>query len=276
MADYTTSINNHYGQPDLSLRILTALQDTGKDLKALTRDDLAPFDEFHGGGRNSTRELAGLAGVDAGMHVLDVGSGIGGPARTLAAEFGCRVTGIDLTAEFCRAAEMLTSRVGLSDRVTFRRGNALGMPFEDGTFDVVWTQNTLMNIADKGRLAYEMHRVLRPGGCLALEAIMAGPVSPIHFPVFWASNPALSFLSPPAEIRQLLIASGFTEIAWENVTPRAIEMSRRRRATAAAEDPSPLGIHVIVAADVAEKTANSLRNFEEGRTIAVQAVFERS
>jgi SAM-dependent methyltransferase len=222
MSDYTTSINSHYGQPDLSLKILAALQDAGKNVNALTRDDLAPFDEFHGGGRNSTRELASLAGVHAGMHVLDVGSGIGGPARTLAAEFGCRVTGIDLTAEFCRAAAMLTSRVGLSDRVTFRQGNALDMPFADGTFDMVWTQNTLMNIADKRRLVHETHRVLRPGGCLALEAIMAGPVSPIYVPVFWASNPTLSFLSPPEEIRQLLIASGFTEIAWENVTPRAI------------------------------------------------------
>ena len=100
---------------------------------------------------NWSQELARLTGLHEGMHVLDVGSGLGGPARTLAAEFGCRVTGRDLTEEFCRAAVMLTVRVGLQDRITFQHGSALDLPFEEATFDVVWTQGVFMNIADKPR-----------------------------------------------------------------------------------------------------------------------------
>src|SRR5919197_4490873 len=123
MSDYVHAINQLYGQAGLSAKILTALHEAGKDLDALTRDDLASFDEQHDGGREGTRELARLAGLRAGMHVLDVGSGLGGPARTLAAEFGCRVTGRDLTEEFCRAAVMLTARVGLQDRIAFRHGS---------------------------------------------------------------------------------------------------------------------------------------------------------
>jgi ubiquinone/menaquinone biosynthesis C-methylase UbiE len=164
MSDYAHAINQHYGQAELSTKILTALRAAGKDLEALTRDDLGSFDELHDGGREGARELARLAGLRPGMHVLDIGSGLGGPARTLAAEYGCQVTGLDLAEEFCQAAEMLTTRVGLSDRVTFRQRDALHLPFAPGSFDVVWTQYALMNIADKARLVQEAHRVLRPGG----------------------------------------------------------------------------------------------------------------
>lgn len=123
MSDYARAINQHYGQAELCAKILTALRRSGKDLGALTRDDLASFDEQHDGGWEGTRELAHLAGLRAGMHVLDIGSGLGGPARTLAAEYGCQVTEIDLSEESCQAAAMLTTRVGLSDRVTFRQGD---------------------------------------------------------------------------------------------------------------------------------------------------------
>ena len=127
MSDYAHAINQLYGQAELSAKILTALREAGKDLDALTRDDLASFDEQHDGGREATRELARLTGLREGMHVLDVGSGLGGPARTLAAEFGCQVTGLDLTEEFCRAAIMLTARVGLQERITFQPRKCAGL-----------------------------------------------------------------------------------------------------------------------------------------------------
>lgn len=275
MRDYVEAINGHYGLPGLNGNILEALRLTGKDVDALTRDDLASFDEFHPGGREATRGLAVFAGVCPGMHVLDVGSGVGGPARTLAAEFGCRVTGLDLTADFCRAAEMLTTRVGLSDQITFRHGNALEMPFDDNLFDVVWTQNTLMNIENKERLFREMCRVLRPGGRLALAAIMAGPTPGAHYPTFWAGDAALSFLSAPEVCRRLLQDSGFTEIAWEDITAKMIEISRARLAAAAGPAPPPLGRQVIVAADVPEKMINNHRNFAQRCIVAIRALFER-
>jgi ubiquinone/menaquinone biosynthesis C-methylase UbiE len=137
-----------------------------------------------------------LADVRAGDRVLDVGSGLGGPARTLAHVFGCRVTGLDLSVEFSRTAERLTQRLNLADRVGFRQGSALDMPFGDASFDVVWMHNSGMNIPDKGQLYSEVHRVLRPGGRYVFREIMAGAVQPLRFPVPWAREAALSFVRP--------------------------------------------------------------------------------
>lgn len=276
MQRYVESINRHYGGIDISARILAALREAGKDVNTLTRDDLAAIDEFHSGGREATRRLAQLAGLSNGMHVLDVGSGVGGPARTLAAEFGCKVTGLDLTEEFCRAATMLTERLGLGDRVTFRYGNALNMPFDTGTFDVVWTQNTLMNIEDKRRLFKEVYRVLRPGGCFALQSIMAGPVPNLHFPAMWASDPSLSFLLPPEEFRRMLLESGFRELKWEDETGRFLQLRQASDATVPGRGPQQLNVGVFVLSDFTAKLANSRRNYEEGRTVAIQAVFQRA
>ncbi|CAA9452538.1 MAG: hypothetical protein AVDCRST_MAG80-2450 [uncultured Rubrobacteraceae bacterium] len=148
------------------------------------------------------------------MRVLDVGGGLGGPARNLASEIGCSVEVLDVTEEFCRAGEILTTRTGLGDLVSFRHASALDMPHPDASFDVVWMQHSSMNIADKERLYAEIHRVLRPGGHLALHEIMAGPVTPIHFPVPWARGPEISFLRPPEEVRALITGIGFEESAW--------------------------------------------------------------
>lgn len=275
MSGFDERINRHYGSTDICARILARLREAGKDLDRLTRDDLAPFDEFHSGGRESTRELARFAGLENGMKVLDVGSGIGGPARTLAAEFGCRVTGIDITSEFCRAAEMLTEKVGLAAQLTYRCANALDMPFEDAAFDAVWSQNTLMNIEDKARLFREIRRVLRPGGIFAFEAVLEGKVADIHFPVFWADSAALSFLATAAQIKHMLADAGLSERRWDDTTQRTVAAQRKRSEAIAREGQSVLSLGVIVPTDTALKMANGLANNEEGRTGTVQAVFTR-
>ena len=189
------AINAYWGRKGLGQAILDALVASGKNLDALTIDDLASTDQFHGGGKVATVRLAHLAGLSPGTRVLDVGGGLGGSARTLAVEFGCLVTVIDLTESYVRAAEMLTTWLGLGDHVTHHVGNALELPFEPGTFDVVWTQNSGMNIADKERLYVGFHRVLRPGGRLAFQEPMAGPVQPLIFPTMWAHDAATSALS---------------------------------------------------------------------------------
>src|SRR5215470_17443705 len=116
------AINDYWGRDSLGQAILDALVASGKQLDALTIDDLAPTDQFHGGGKAATVRLARLAGLSPGTQMLDVGGGLGGPARTLAVEFGCHVTVIDLTTSYVQAAEMLTARLGLGDRVTHRVG----------------------------------------------------------------------------------------------------------------------------------------------------------
>lgn len=274
-SDYSRTINRHYGAADLSTRILERLRAAGKDPATITRDDLASFDEFHTGGRESTRALARLAGLRPGMRVLDVGSGIGGPARTLAAEFDAMVVGLDLTEEFCRAAVTLTRLVGLADRVTFHHGDALAMPFADAQFDAVWSQNAIMNIPDQLRLFTEMRRVLKPGGTLGLEAVLAGPVDGVFLPTFWASAPGLNFLLTPQYARALLGTAGFSEVLWEDTTADTLDHARQRRPPPGSDTAPALGRDTIVVEDVARKIENAVRNLEGERIVTTRAVLRR-
>lgn len=272
----TEAINAHYGRNDLAASILAAMQAAGKNIEALTIDDLAPVDQFHTRGKQSTLELAQRAGLTAAMHVLDVGGGIGGPARTLASEVGCTVTILDITEEFCRSGAILTARTGLSERVTFKYGSALDIPFPAASFDAVWTQHSTMNIADKERLYAELFRVTRPGGRLALYEIMAGPVSPVHFPVPWARTPDISSLRTPVEVRTLITKAGFKELSWIDETEVALEWFKQRLAAAAAPAGGPpLGLHLLLGEDFRAMFHNVLRNLEEQRAVVIQGVFER-
>ena len=268
------SVGDHYSRGDLAAKILEALRVAGKDPDAFTIEDLAPLDQFHARGRVATLALARLAGITPRMRVLDVGGGVGGPARTLASEFGCAVEVLDLTEEFCRAGEMLTARTDLADLVSFRHGSALEMPYSDASFDVAWTQHSSMNIADKERLYAQIRRVLRHGGRLAMHEILAGPVSPIHFPVPWARDPGLSHLRPPREVRALLKDAGFEELAWIDETAPALRWYQRRPA-ATPGGPPPLGLHLMFGDDFGEMLRNQVRNLKESRISIVQAVFER-
>jgi MPBQ/MSBQ methyltransferase len=263
------AIRAHWEREHLAEAIIAALAAAGKDLDALTIEDLAPVDQFHGGGKPATVRLAGLAGARAGMRVLDVGGGFGGPARTLAVEYGCHVTVVDLTASFVRAASMLTARLRLGDRVSHHVGNALELPFDDGAFDMVWTQNSGMNIAAKERLYAGFHRVLRPGGRLALQEPMAGLVQPVVYPVMWARDSSTNFLLSPGEMRAVIERAGFEVRAWDDVTAE----------TAGPATAAPIPEHsiqrLLMGEALDEIIRTGHRNREEGRLVLVHAVFDR-
>lgn len=265
-------IQQHYTRPNLGAAILAALEAAGKDLSRLTPQDLAPIDEFHIRGRQATLELAEVVRLESKDHVLDVGSGLGGTARCLAREFGCRVTGIDLTEEYCRTAAMLSSRVGLSSLVDYRRADATDLPFADGSFDVAWTEHVAMNIPDKARLYREMCRVLRPGGTLALYDILAGPSGPVLFPVPWARTPKTSFLATPDELRKLLDQAGFEITTWSDATDAARAWFVSLAAKIGKEGLPPLGFHLLLGPDFAVMAQNQRRNLEEGRIVLAQVV----
>lgn len=266
------NIVQHYARQDLGEVILSALGKAGKDLNNLKPMDLAPLDEFHVRGRKATIELACDAGLEPDMHVLDVGSGVGGPSRYIAKEIGCRVTGLDLTEEYCRAAQMLAMRIGLSDLVTYQQGDACALPFPDAAFDVVWTQHTAINISDKTTLYQETFRVLKPGGVLAIYDILRGTVCPIHFPVPWASQSEDSHLVTAEELRPLLEKSCFTIESWKDTTDVALAWFSNVSKKIQQSGLWPLGIHVLLGAGFKVMAHNQRKNLEEGRIVLSQIV----
>ena len=260
----------------LTTRIVNALRESGRPIDELTYRDLIPVSELHNRGKQATVDLARLAEIQPEQHVLDVGCGIGGPARTLAAEFGCRVTGIDISDEFCSAAQSLNELVGLSDKISIRTADALALPFEDESFDIVWTQHASMNIADKQALFTEMHRVLRPGGKLALHDVMAGPVQPVHFPVPWAPDPSMSFLAEPEESRALILATGFEELAWQDQTQLTEDWWQNVRERASGKPPSPLNPSLVIGSQFPKMAHNMYLSIRERRIAIVQAVHRKN
>jgi SAM-dependent methyltransferase len=186
----------------------------------------------------------------------------------LAESYGCRVTTVDLSADFCEIAEWLNRATGLSERITVLQADALNLPFANGSFDVVWSQHAQMNIADKRRLYSEARRVLKDGGRLAIWDIIAGPVQPIHFPVPWADGPEISFLARSDELRRILEEARFDATAWNDLTAETIDTLRARMAAPA----GPTGLEAFVP-DFPAKTANLMLNLEEQRMRMLQAVF---
>jgi MPBQ/MSBQ methyltransferase len=273
-----TGVAAHYGRRDLLDRLRAAVAAAGLSWDSLRPEDLAPIDQFHTRGREATLELARLADVSASQAVLDVGGGLGGPARTLASATGCQVTVLDLTPEFCEAGEELTRCTGLTDQVRFQVGDALALPFPDRAFDLVWTQHSSMNIPDKPRLYGEISRVIRPGGRLALHEIAGGPGGPVTFPVPWASRAELSFLLPEPELRARVREAGLREVLWQDLTAASLAWVEARLAAAAggAGNPPPLGLHVLLGTDVREALSNLREGLAEQRLRVVEAVFERS
>jgi ubiquinone/menaquinone biosynthesis C-methylase UbiE len=265
------AVEAHYAVAGLGDAILRALADDGKDLDALTPADLAPVDEFHLRGREATLELAGLARLEPSLFVLDVGSGLGGSARHLAATYGCHVTGVDATKDYCDAATMLSRRVGLGDRTRFRHGSALALPFGDRTFDVAWTEHVQMNIADKRTFYTEIARVLRPGGRLVFHDVFQGPGGAPHYPVPWAGAAELSHLARPNAVAAILGALGFVREEWRDVTDNARRWIAQRAAKGAARPRTGFGL--LMGEQLDARLGNVCRNLDEDRIAVVQAAW---
>ncbi len=258
-----TAVSDHYNVNSLCDTILDAIQRSGLDLDALTPVDLAPVDEFHMGGRAETAHVIGLMDLPVGAHVLDVGSGLGGVTRYLAAECGCLATGIDLTPEFVRVARMLTDRTGLTDHVDFRVGSALDLPWPMASFDAAVTFHVAMNIDDRPRLYAEVARVVRSGGVFAIYDVMKGPNEGMAFPVPWAETSETNFLVTPAEMGKLLGEAGFKVTHEEDRREIALEHQRARiAAISAAGGPPPLGLHLLTGETAGLKSRNMLKMLE--------------
>jgi SAM-dependent methyltransferase len=264
MTENTTA---QYAVGGVRERIDTALRQARKDFGALTAADFVTFEDFHSLGRVGTTSLLAAAQAASTDHVLDAGSGIGGTARLLAAEYGCRVTAIDLTAEYCDTARWLNGLVNLEDRIEVIEGDVTDLPLPDADFDLVVSQHVQMNIADKSRLYSEARRILRPGGRLALWDATAGPRQPVLFPVPWADIPERSHLVTPDELATTLQDAGFALEVWNDLTEFAVEAM-----TPIFDAPAdPRGLQLLVP-DIQTKVRSLLSNAREHRLALIQAV----
>jgi sarcosine/dimethylglycine N-methyltransferase len=270
MADVLDGVRDHYRAAGLAERLKAALAVLAPEDRQLRPEELHALDQFHTRGLAATAELAELAGISAAMSVLDVGSGVGGPARFLAATYGCRVTGVDLSEPFVEAARYLTTRTGQAGRATFETGDALSLPFHDGRFDAAFLQHVAMNIADRPRLYREMRRVLKSGGKFATFDVVSNGGEP-YYPVPWARTPATSFLLTAEATREAIEPAGFRTLAFQDDTEAAKAWMAQHRASG--PPPSP-NLGVVMGPDFGQLATNLGRSIMEGRLGVLIAVFE--
>jgi ubiquinone/menaquinone biosynthesis C-methylase UbiE len=264
----------HYSGAGMVQRVREALHSAGLDGEGIEWSKLAPLDQFHVRGLAATKELAAGLGVEAGTGLLDIGCGLGGPARFLAATHGCRVIGIDLSAPFVEVATLLGERAGLAGQLTFVQGDALELPFPDASFDHAWTLHVAMNIADRARLYANARRVLKPQGRFGIYDVVAGNGEELIYPVPWARGAQTSFLLTADEMRVALEVAGFAVVSWADKTEAALSWFAEQSASGA--PPPPFGLHLVMGPDFPAMAANLRRNLEAGKVGLVQAVVRRA
>lgn len=257
-------VAGHYTRGKLEETILVAVARTGVDPERLKAMDLAVADEFHIGGLEATQELAAQMELRPGLRVLDVGSGIGGPARYFGAEHQCKVTGIDLTEEFVQVARSLTRRAKLDHLVEFVQGSALNMAFQTESFDRSYMIHVGMNIADKAGVFQEVRRVLKPGGLFAIFDILRTRNQQMAYPVPWATNEETSFVADVHSYREALERAGFRVERERNRKAFAIEFTERAIARAAHTGQPALSLHLLMGELAPVMIKNVLAMMKEG------------
>jgi len=257
-------VTDHYSKETLLDALMAALKDDGADLDALTLEDLAPYDQFHGRGMEATLEVAELLSCAPEDTILDIGCGIGGPARFMADHFGCRVVGIDLTPSFVDVADRLTRNTDMDAQVSFNQGNALSMAFENDAFDAAYSMNVSMNIADKKAFYAETFRVLKPGGTLVLSELSKGATGEVSYPTPWARTPNESFLATLEETVDGLKQAGFTIATVKDTAAETIAYGANARAMVERGEKPPHRavqlIHGEIAQDAMRNTAAAVKS----------------
>ena len=266
------TVAQHYTHGSLEAALLDGLRRGGKNAERIDPDDLAPGDEFHSGGREATVEFADQLGLRPGMELLDIGSGIGGPARYFAHHRQSRVTGIDLTDEYVRVAGALSERAGLGGKVKFVQGSALALPFPPASFDGAYMLHVGMNIADKATLFGQVKRALRPGGVFGVYDVMRTSPGDLTFPVPWARTAESSFVVAPDDYHRLLRGAGFEMQKERERRAFAIEFFKRMQARVTESGLPPLGLHIVMGADFRDKVRNMAANIEAGLLAPVEMI----
>lgn len=268
-------IYDYYSPNNLYNQIIKGLEDIGKDLASLNLEDLHPVDEFHIRGTTATNELIELAQFTPDMHILDVGCGVGGSTRRLSHKTGCKVTGIDLSEEYIDAANRLTHLLDMQETVNFHSGSALDLPFDDNSFDGVWSIQMNMNVEDKDQWLGELFRVLKPGSKAILYEVCGHRNSPVYHPVPWAQDESMSFLLTPEIFFDVISSVGFDIPVWNDKTDLAQKAFSQMREPKGQPELPELGVHLLVGEDILTKAYNLHRNLNEERVSLIEAVLQK-
>jgi SAM-dependent methyltransferase len=270
-------ISTHYTHGELIAAIRAGIEALGKTTDSITLNDLAPLDEFHIGGRQASRHFLDQLGLASDKHVLDVGCGLGGAARFAASHYRCRVDGIDLTPEYVETGRAICQWVGLDDRISLHQGSALSLPFAGSAFDCAYMLHVGMNIDNKVKLCSEIARVLRPGAVFGIYDVMKTGEGELTFPVPWATTAQSSAVAEPAQYRSALEASGFALTAELNRRDFALAFFDELQAkTMAAGGPPPLGLHILMGRNAADKIRNMIANISTGLIAPVEMIARKA
>jgi len=270
-----SQVVKHYSRSDLFETIIQKLRDSGIERDKITQKDISAVDEFHIRGAEATHELITESGINKDSKILDVGCGIGGPARMIAFETGCKVTGIDLTVDFIRTAKLLSELVGMDDLTEFICADATKLPFNDESFDIVWTQHAQMNIKEKDKLYSEIFRVLKKGGKFIYYDIFSAGNEPLYYPLPWAEESTISHLIEVQEYADLIKETGFKEIKTTDKTERSINFFRETFDRLVKEGPPKVGLNLLMKETAVEKLKNLLRNLTENKAAVQSGIYQK-
>ncbi|WP_306113338.1 MULTISPECIES: class I SAM-dependent methyltransferase [unclassified Roseovarius] len=274
MTDIETLVANHYAGATLLDNIRAALKEAGVDPDAPGIEDLKPVDEFHTGGLEATDALLDQLQITPETRVLDIGCGIGGAARHVAARTGAHVRGFDLTPDFVDTGAALSELVGMSGQTSFQVGSALDIPEPENSADLALMFHVGMNIEDKETVFSEAARVLTPGGTFALFDVMRGSDAALTYPFPWAEEAAFSFVSPPEDYRAAAKAAGFEQVAERDRSDFAKDFFERVFARIAqAGGPPPVGIHLLMHETGKTKIENYITHLHAGDIAPTEMIF---
>ena len=276
MKDKIEDIDKHYTMGQIMDSIIQGLKAKGKDINNLKPEDLTPVDEFHTRGRISTMELASLFEFQPGLKVLDVGCGLGGSARYIARTYSCYVVGTDLIQEYMDAATHLAKLVGMSEHVSFKQGNALDLPFDSGSFDLVWTEHVQMNLKDKNKFYNETARVLNANGSLLFHDVFQGmSMKKPYYPVPWDEDGSISSLVTQEQAKEIMAEAGFQIKKWIDKTRDSAASFKTAAGKVQKSGLPPLGLHILMGDSAKDKIINMSKNLEQQRLSIVQGLAQK-
>jgi len=274
MDSLNKSIENHYHKEGLYEDIINRLKEQNIAIDNVKRSDIAGTDEFHVRGATVSKQLANSININ-GLNVLDVGCGLGGPCRMLADEYNCQATGIDLSNEYIRTATKLSELVSLNNKTTFIQGDATVLPFDDKTFDVVWTQHVQMNIPNKEKFYSEINRVLKTDGYFLFYDILKKGSRKVNYPMPWASIADHCFLFKYEDMHRLLTELELTKVQCLNQTQAGIDYFDELMARINNLGPPKMGLNVLMGESTKTKLMNLLSYLKNGELELKSGVYKK-